>query len=75
VRSLGCTWGPGSMEPYLGVMGSVGEPWMESPQVEEKDPYHSAVCDVVDRGAFGATCGSLGCIVRGCVGARSMDPE
>jgi hypothetical protein len=44
------------MEPYLGVMGSVGEPWMESPQVEEKDPYHSAVCDVVDRGAFGATC-------------------
>ena len=29
---------------------------MESPQVEEKDPYHSAVCDVVDRGAFGATC-------------------
>ena len=48
---------------------------MESPQAEEKDPYHSAVCDVVERSAFGGRVRSLGCIVRGCVGARSMDPE
>ena len=48
---------------------------MESPQAEENDPYHSAVCDVVERERVWGRVRSLGCIVRGCVGARSMDPE
>ena len=44
------------MEPYLRVMGSVGEPNGEPIGRSENDPYHSAVFDVVERSAFGAVC-------------------